>query len=132
MPIPSGTRIGPYQIVGPLGTGGMGEVYRARDPRLRRDVAIEVIAPRFAADPGRLRRFEHEALAAAALAHPGIIGVYDVGTLAGSPYLADARDLGRELAKLKKQAARGSASVDPLRRANAARRHGSRRRQLVI
>src|SRR5439155_9979706 len=65
----------------------MGEVYRARDPRLRRDVAIKVIAPRFAADPERLRRFEQEALAAAALAHPGIIGVYDVGTFGGSPYL---------------------------------------------
>jgi serine/threonine protein kinase len=73
MAIGSGTRIGPYEVVAPLGSGGMGEVYRARDPRLRRDVAIKVIAARFATDPERLKRFQQEALAAAALTHPSII-----------------------------------------------------------
>jgi eukaryotic-like serine/threonine-protein kinase len=62
-------------------------VYRARDPRLRRDVAIKVIAPHFAGDPERLRRFAQETLAAAALNHPQIVALYDVGTNDGSPYL---------------------------------------------
>ena len=64
MPLMSGVRLGPYEIVGPLGSGGMGEVYRARDPRLGRDVAIKVLPAAFSADPERLQRFEQEARAA--------------------------------------------------------------------
>ena len=74
-----GTRIGPYEILGLIGAGGMGEVYRARDPRLGRDVAIKVLPAGFATDPERLQRFEQEARAAAALNHPNILAVYDIG-----------------------------------------------------
>jgi TolB-like protein/predicted Ser/Thr protein kinase len=74
-----GSRLGPYEVVFPLGAGGMGEVYRARDTRLGRDVAIKVLPPAFAADPDRLRRFEQEARAVAALNHPHICQVHDVG-----------------------------------------------------
>jgi len=82
-----GKTIGAYEIVAKLGEGGMGEVYRAHDPRLGRDVAIKVIAGPAAADPERRRRFEQEARATAALNHPNIIGVYDVGVVDDVPYL---------------------------------------------
>ncbi len=78
--LPPGTRLGPYEIVAPLGAGGMGEVYRARDTRLGRDVAIKVLPAEFAADPERLRRFEQEARAVAALYHPNILAIHDVGS----------------------------------------------------
>jgi len=84
-----GTRLGPYEIVALLGAGGMGEVYRARDTRLGRDVAIKVLPAEFAADPDRLRRFEQEARAVAALSHPNILAIFDVGVGAG---LASARE----------------------------------------
>ena len=87
MRIPGGTIIGPYEIVGWLGAGGMGEVYRARDPRLARDVAIKLIAESFAADRVRVHRFEQEARAAGQLNHPNILAVYDVGAHDGSPYI---------------------------------------------
>ena len=87
MPFAAGSRIGPYEIVGWIGAGGMGEVYRARDPRLGREVAIKVIPETFAADPSRLRRFEQEARAAGQLNHPHILAVYDVGTHDGAPYI---------------------------------------------
>ena len=74
-----GRQLGPYQILAPLGAGGMGEVYRARDTRLERDVAIKVLPKGFAADPDRLRRFEQEARAIAALNHPNICQIYDIG-----------------------------------------------------
>jgi non-specific serine/threonine protein kinase len=82
-----GTKLGPYEIVALIGAGGMGEVYRARDERLGRDVAIKVLPAEFAADPERLRRFEQEARAVAALDHPNILAIHDVGTHEGSPYL---------------------------------------------
>jgi len=82
-----GTKLGPYEIVALIGAGGMGEVYRARDPRLGREVAIKVLPAEFASDPERLRRFELEAHAVAALSHPNVLAVYDVGTHEGSPYL---------------------------------------------
>ena len=79
MSLGAGTRLGPYEVVSALGAGGMGEVYRARDTRLGRDVAIKVLPTAFAADPDRLRRFEQEARAIAALNHPHICQIYDVG-----------------------------------------------------
>jgi eukaryotic-like serine/threonine-protein kinase len=78
MSLSSGTRLGPYDIVGLIGAGGMGEVYRARDPRLGRDVAIKVLPQTVAEDPSRLRRFEQEARAIAALSHPNILTIFDV------------------------------------------------------
>ena len=79
MALPPGTRLGPHEILAPLGAGGMGEVYRARDTRLGRDVAIKVLPADVSADPARLRRFEQEARAAAALNHSNILAVYDIG-----------------------------------------------------
>src|ERR1700758_2708147 len=79
MPLTAGTKLGPYEILAPLGAGGMGEVYRAKDTRLGREVAIKVIPERFAADPDLLSRFEREARAVAALSHPNIVTIHDVG-----------------------------------------------------
>src|SRR5262245_24324045 len=79
MPLNSGTRLGPYEILAPLGAGGMGEVYRARDTRLNRDVALKILPAEVANDPMRGQRFELEARAVAALNHPNIVAVYDVG-----------------------------------------------------
>jgi eukaryotic-like serine/threonine-protein kinase len=87
MSLTSGTRLGPYEIVSLLGAGGMGEVYRARDSRLKRDVAIKVLPRALSADADRLRRFEQEALATAALNHPNILAVFDIGTTEGAPYV---------------------------------------------
>ncbi len=81
------THLGPYDIVALLGAGGMGEVYRARDPRLGREVAIKVLPAAFSADVDRLRRFEQEARAAAALNHPCILAVFDIGTEAGTTFV---------------------------------------------
>jgi tetratricopeptide (TPR) repeat protein len=89
MPLTVGSRLGPYQILGLIGAGGMGEVYRARDTRLGRDVAIKVLPAEFATDPERLKRFEREAKATAALSHPNILDVHDVGTFEGVPYLVE-------------------------------------------
>ena len=75
----AGTRLGPYEILSPLGAGGMGEVYRARDPRLGREVAIKVLPERLADDADLVRRFEHEARAVAALSHPNVLTLYDLG-----------------------------------------------------
>src|ERR1019366_1491533 len=74
-----GDQLGPYEILSPLGAGGMGEVYRARDKRLGRDVALKILPPEVANDPLRRPRFEQEARAVAALNHPNIVAVYDVG-----------------------------------------------------
>ena len=87
MALPSGTQLGPYEIVAPLGAGGMGEVYRARDPRLGREVAIKVLPAGLAQDVDRLRRFEQEAKAVGSLNHPHILAVYDTGSHEGSPYV---------------------------------------------
>src|SRR5271170_1522378 len=87
MNLASGTKLGPYEIVSLLGAGGMGEVYRARDSRLKRDVAVKVLPQATSLDPERLRRFEQEALATAALNHPNILAVFDIGTNEGSPYV---------------------------------------------
>jgi len=87
MALTSGTRLGPYEILSPLGAGGMGEVWKARDTRLGRDVAIKLVHPRLAADAEQLRRFEQEARAASQLDHPNILVVHDVGTHEGSPFI---------------------------------------------
>jgi serine/threonine protein kinase len=87
MPIAKGTHIGPYEIVGWLGAGGMGDVYRARDQRLERDVAIKLLAETFASDASRVRRFDLEARAAGQLNHPNILAVFDTGIDAGAPYV---------------------------------------------
>src|SRR5262245_39127634 len=80
MPLAPGARLGVYEVVGLLGAGGMGEVYRARDVRLGRDVAIKVLPASLGTDAERLLRFEQEARAAAALNHPNILAVHDIGT----------------------------------------------------
>jgi eukaryotic-like serine/threonine-protein kinase len=82
-----GTKLGDYEVLKLLGSGGMGEVYRARDPRLRRDVAIKVLPAFLSSDKERLRRFEQEAQATAALNHPNILAVFQMGTYEGAPYL---------------------------------------------
>ena len=87
MALTSGTKLGPYEIVAPLGAGGMGEVYRARDMRLGRDVAIKVLPEALAKDADRLRRFEQEARTIAALSHPNILGIHDIGAHEGAPFL---------------------------------------------
>ena len=86
MVLSAGTRLGPYEILAPLGAGGMGEVYRARDPRLNREVAIKVLPERLAKDPQALARFESEARAVATLSHPNILAIHDFGNDQGVSY----------------------------------------------
>ncbi len=86
MVIPAGTRLGPYEILTPLGAGGMGEVYRARDARLGREVAVKVLPERLASDPNALSRFEREARAVAALSHTNILAIHDFGEVQGVRY----------------------------------------------
>ncbi len=87
MPLSTGTKLGPYEILAPIGAGGMGEVYRAKDPRLGREVAIKVLPASFSQDADRLHRFEQEARAAGVLNHPNITAVYDIGSAEGAPYI---------------------------------------------
>ncbi len=83
----AGTRLGPYQVVGPLGVGGMGEVYRARDTRLERDVAIKVLPSHLFESPESRKRFDREAKTISRLSHPHICALYDVGSEGGVDYL---------------------------------------------
>jgi serine/threonine protein kinase len=103
MALQPGTRLGPYEIVSLLGAGGMGEVYRARDPRLGRDVAVKVMAADFSNNADWLRRFEQEARATAALSHPNVLTIYDVGKSEGRSYvvteLLDGETLRQRLAQ---------------------------------
>ena len=85
--LPTGTRLGRYEVLTALGEGGMGEVYRAKDERLGRDVAVKILPSSFSADPDRLRRFEQEARATGALNHPNVIVVHDTGQHDGAPYV---------------------------------------------
>ena len=87
MTLSAGTKLGPYEIESPLGAGGMGEVYRARDSRLGRAVAVKVLPESLAQDPDRRRRFEKEARAASSLNHPAIITIHDVGVQGDVPYV---------------------------------------------
>ena len=108
MPLVPGTRLGPYEITAAIGAGGMGEVYKARDSRLRRDVAVKVLPASAAADADRLHRFEQEACAAAALNHPNILTVHEIAVADGPPYVVSELLEGETLrAKLE----RGSVSV---------------------
>ena len=107
MTLTAGTRLGPYEVLGPIGAGGMGEVYRAHDPRLDRHVAIKVLPALLAADPDRVRRFEQEARAVGRLNHPNILAIHDVGQVpeglpaSGVPFLVsellDGRTLREEM-----------------------------------
>ncbi len=131
----SGDRLGPYEIIAPLGAGGMGEVYRARDSRLGREVAIKIIAERVAHDPKSLRRFEQEAKAVAALSHPNILAIHDFRTENGISFavmellrgesLADR--LGRERLSWRKAVEIAAAVADGLASAHA---HGIVHRDL--
>jgi Tol biopolymer transport system component len=87
LPLSSGSKLGPYEILAPLGAGGMGEVYRARDNRLGREVALKILPAAFSGDAGRRARFEQEARAAAALNHPNIVGLFDIGSEEGGFYI---------------------------------------------
>src|SRR5678815_2636552 len=113
MPLSAGTTLGPYEILAPIGAGGMGEVYRARDPRLTREVAIKVLPATFSQDADRLKRFEQEARAAGVLNHPNITAVHDFGTNPGdgSPYIVT------ELLEGETLRSRMSAGSIPVRKA---------------
>src|SRR5882757_2862478 len=97
MPLAPGTKLGPYEITAALGAGGMGEVYRARDMRLARDVAIKILPEEFSRDLKRRARFETEAKAASAQQHPGILVVYDIGEQDGMLYMVTELIDGRTL-----------------------------------
>src|ERR1700694_5306722 len=99
MPLVSGTKLGPYEIVGPLGAGGMGEVYRARDTRLERSVAIKILPAQFSSDPVHKLRFEREAKTISQLNHPHICVLHDVGHQDGIDYLVMECVEGETLAK---------------------------------
>ncbi len=112
MALPAGTRLGPYQILAPLGAGGMGEVYRARDGRLGREVAIKVLPAGLSSDPERLKRFESEARSASSLNHPNIVTIHDIGSDAGGPSF-----IAMELVKgkpLRSEIERGALPARPL------------------
>jgi serine/threonine protein kinase len=108
-----GTKLGPYEILAPLGAGGMGEVYRARDAKLNRDVAIKILPEALAADAVALARFEREAQAVAALSHPNILAIFDFGVERGTSFavmeLLDGQTLRDQM---------GGAAVPPARRSN--------------
>jgi serine/threonine protein kinase/WD40 repeat protein len=105
MPIAAGTRFDRYQIISPLGSGGMGEIYLAQDTRLNRKVAIKLLPEQYTKDPERLRRFEKEAQAASALNHPNIITIYEIGEVEGRHFIAteyiEGRTLRRKIAGIK-------------------------------
>ena len=118
MTLAAGTHLGPYEILASIGAGGMGEVYRARDTRLNREVAVKVLPPSFAADQDRLRRFTLEAQSAGALNHPNILAIYDIGTHEGVPYIVSELLEGESLrARLKGGKLSVSKAVDYARQA---------------
>jgi Tol biopolymer transport system component len=128
MTLPAGTRVGPYEVLAPLGVGGMGEVYRARDARLGREVALKVLPEELAADADRLARFEREARSASALNHPHIVTVYDVGRVDSLSYIAMELVEGRTLRELlvsgplpaKRAVAIAAQAADALAKAHSA------------
>src|SRR5262249_9155757 len=100
MALAVGDKLGPYEILGAIGAGGMGEVYRARDPRLHRSVALKIILPSRMAKPEHRRRFLQEAKSASALNHPNIVTIYDIGNDQGIDYLAMELVAGKPLSQL--------------------------------
>jgi serine/threonine protein kinase/Tol biopolymer transport system component len=128
MTVSAGSRLGPYEILSQLGAGGMGEVYRARDTRLGREVAIKVLPAALALDPGRLKRFEREARSASSLNHPNIVTIYDIGSAGSISYMAmelvRGESLRAELAEgplpVRKLLQIGAQVADGLARAHAA------------
>ena len=116
MSLREGDRLGPYEVLARLGAGGMGEVFRARDTRLGREVAIKIVRGQVSSDPDRVRRFEQEARAAAALNHPNILAVYDVGFEAGQPFLVSELLRGQTLREvLQKGALPSKSAIDYVR-----------------
>src|SRR5512138_825668 len=111
MTIVLGSRLGPYEILAPIGAGGMGEVYRAKDPKIGRDVAIKVLPVAASADKERIARFEQEAQAAGSLNHPNILAIHDIDTQNGVLYLVSELLEGEELRE------RLNAGPIPLRKA---------------
>src|SRR5438552_3258837 len=107
--LPSGFRVGPYEILSLLGSGGMGDVYRRRDTVLGREVALKVLPPEFTADAERLSRFQQEARLASSLNHPNIVTIYGVGTDDGISYIAMELVTGQTIAALLEQ---GSLPLD--------------------
>jgi len=103
MTLASGSKLGPYEILSPLGAGGMGEVYRARDTKLGRNVAIKILPPELVDDPGRLARFRREAHVLATLNHPRIASIYGFEEAEGQPFLVmelvEGEDLSRRLSR---------------------------------
>src|ERR1700685_4286595 len=103
MPLSAGTRFGPFEVLAPLGAGGMGEVYRARDTKLNRDVALKILPDAFASDPDRLTRFTREAQTLAALNHPNIAHIYGLeesgGVRALVMELVEGEDLAQRVAR---------------------------------
>ncbi len=128
MTLESGKRLGPYEVLAPLGAGGMGEVYRARDTRLSREVAIKVLPAEVASDPSRLKRFENEARSASSLNHPSIVTIYEIGQADSVSYIAMELVEGKTLRELvaagalpvKKLLQIGSQMADGLARAHEA------------
>jgi eukaryotic-like serine/threonine-protein kinase len=128
MTVAAGARLGPYEIVAPLGAGGMGEVYRARDTRLHREVAIKVLPAEMSRDPDRLRRFEQEARAVSALNHPHIVTLFELGESPSGPYLVLEKIDGKSLRQLlhegalplKRVLALGAQIAEGLAKAHAA------------
>ena len=106
--IAAGAKLGPYEVVAPIGAGGMGEVYRARDTRLERDVAVKVLPPLFAADPDGCGASSRRR-ARPALNHPNILAVYDVGTHDGAPYIVLGAARGRDAARAPRRLAAAAA-----------------------
>ena len=125
MTLAAGTRLGPYEILAPLGAGGMGEVYRARDSKLERDVAVKVLPQSLAADPDALARFEREAKAVAALSHPNILAIHDFGTHDGVAYavteLLEGETLRGKLDRARSRRSRPSTTRSRSRRASPRR-----------
>src|SRR5688500_10326577 len=100
MSLANGSRLGPYEIVAPLGAGGMGEVYRAKDPRLGRELALKVLPAEVSRDHDRVSRFEREARAASALNHPNIVTIYEIGEAEQVSYISMELVQGRTLREL--------------------------------
>ena len=114
MPLAAGRRLGPYEILSPLGAGGMGEVLKARDTRLQREVAVKVLPEDLSSDAERRSRFEREARSASALNHPNIATVYDIGEDDGTHYIVMELVEGKTLRKLMGEGALSTPAILPL------------------